>query len=526
MLKEKFPRKLYPTSSLARRIFLLSLCLLIAPLFLHTFFLYRQEYQQEVEEATQMLRMIGQGEKAFLEDKIALNFRLIDSMISHPAPPFIETPLPTGTRGPFVLASIRHQALLVGKPMNSTQALALQIPYSEILEQFAHFESAPYPVVMALMDPQKQLLAGRILPNALTVDHPMGDLPLSIHLSVSKESIQNAYERDMFFRLSSLLLFIACIGGFFVWLFTRRMARPLKTLCIAMQKVEEGALHTRYMPDWMGFEINVLGGQFNATLDALISQQKATEEEKLAREKLAEELRIGRDIQASLLPSQLPEMPEIEVAAGFYPAKEVGGDFYDFHLLDQGALFLAIADTAGKGIPACLYSLGLRSALRSFASLSTNLSEILLRTNALFCSDAKQTGMFATLWAAIYEPNQRRLTYCNQGHHPAFLMRSGYLRELTTEGIALGAHPLETLSAHAITLEVGDLLFLYTDGIIEAHDSNQQLFGAERLKEFLHRHLGNPAKDIRDQLLQEVHRFSQGKAQHDDLTAVALRIVE
>jgi len=533
MTKSKFPLKLHPSGSLVRRVVLICLCLLVLPLFLHSLFIYRQEYQQRLAEAEQTLQMIGEGEQAFLEEKIQLYWRILDAVSDADSSDvreyarqlqIIQIPLPTGASGHFAIPSIRNEALLTGKQIPQQKALAIKITYQEILEQFSHFENAPYSVSLALALENGEPFVGHVLSDALTVKLPIPDTEFHLVLSSSSTLIREMYEREMLFRYLSLLVFIVLIGGLLVWIVTRRVAKPLRNLCTAMQRVQQGAIHIRYVPDRMGFEINELGKQFNETLDALLLQSQEAERERIAREKLREELRIGHEIQASLFPTHIPEIKELDIGAGYLPAREVGGDFYDLFLLENGSLFLAIADTAGKGISACLYSLGLRSSLRSFAALSTDLSEIVLRANDLFWIDAKNTGMFVTLWAAIYDPKKRLLTYCNQGHVPAFLMRDGRLQELTTAGIALGAQKLTALTTESITLHLHDLLFLYTDGVIEAHDPDQQLFGSKRLREFLSKAKKNAPGPIIDQLLEEIHLFAQGTAQHDDITALALRI--
>lgn len=529
MAKNKFPKKSQPTGSLARRVLLICLLLLVFPLIFHTLLLFRQEYREWLSEAEQMLQMIGEGEQAFLEEKIALNWRILDAISSDAhvhARQFqtTEMRMPRGVSDYFVIPNTRSEALLVGKKVPWQKALVIKISYQEILEQFAHFEKAPYPVSLALVGENGNVIAGRLLPDSLSVKLPIKDSQLFLHLTTSIEVIRGLYEKEALFRFLTLLLFIILIGGGLVWLLTRRVAKPLKSLTLAMQRVKEGAIHIRYTPDRMGFEINALGMQFNETLDALLQQQQEVERERIGREKLAEELRIGHEIQASLLPTHIPEIKELDMATGYLPAREVGGDFYDIFLLENGSIFLAIADTAGKGISACLYSLGLRSSLRSFAAHSNDLSEIVLRANDLFWLDAKNTGMFVTLWAALYDPKKRLLTYCNQGHAPAFLIHNGRIRELTTAGIAMGAQKLETVHTESLSLEICDLLFLYTDGVIEANDPDRQLFGSKRLREFLTRNKRKTPQQIIDTLLEEIHLFGQGVPQHDDITAIALHI--
>lgn len=328
---------------------------------------------------------------------------------------------------------------------------------------------------------------------------------------------------DYYFHFATLVFFVGVIGGGAVYLLTRRIAKPLKELCKTMERVSEGAAHVRYTPDRMGFEINELGLQFNETLDALLLYTQEAEKERLLREKLAEELRIGHEIQANLLPLHVPGVAGVDIATSYFGSKEVSGDFYDLFRLENGKLLIAISDVAGKGISACLFSLGLRSMLRSLASVTTDLGELVRRVNDLYWIDAHEPSMFATLWLGLYDPASHYLTYCSQGHPPALLRRGNQLQELWTGGIALGAQKIDVIPTKEIILTKGDLLLLYTDGILEAHDRNDQLFGKERLHPFVLRGKGT-SQQIADQLIDEVRLFSRGEAQHDDMTLVVLKM--
>ncbi len=343
-------------------------------------------------------------------------------------------------------------------------------------------------------------------------------------LTIPKNAIQELQQKEYYYRIGLLFIFVGVIGGGAVFLLSRRIGKPLKALCKTMTRVSEGGVHVRYTPDWMGFEINQLGKQFNETLDSLLLHQQEAERERIGRERLAEELKIGHEIQMSLLPTHLPNLPEIDMAPGYLPAKEVSGDFYDLFQLENGTILLAVADTAGKGISACLYSLGLRSMIRSLARTTKDLSEIVLQANDLFWIDARNSGMFVTLWLGIYDPAKHLLTYCTQGHPPGLLKRGNHIQELWTGGIALGAQQLDAIPTAQITLAEGDFLFLYTDGIIEAHDPDAQLFGQKRLREFILRKKKESSQQFVDQLLEEIHLFSQGSPQHDDIAMLALRI--
>ncbi len=361
----------------------------------------------------------------------------------------------------------------------------------------------------------------------LAVEIPVAGTNFSLYLSIPEGAIQKLHQAWYVYHFLSHLFFVGIIGGLIVYLMTRRIGRPLNQLCKVMEKVGEGATQIRYIPDRMGFEINELGKQFNQTLDQVLEKSKEAEKQRIGRERLEEELKIGRDIQASLLPKDLPHVKELDMAAEFLPAQEVGGDFYDLFPMEGGKLLIAMADTAGKGISACLYSLGLRSILRTLASRGEEtLSEIVLRANDLFWRDAEPTGMFVTLWIGLYHLPTKTLEYCSQGHPPAYLVRKGECVKLWTAGIALGAQAFDQIPTKREILEIGDLLVFYTDGVIEAHNRDNQLFGSQRLEAFLKsaNHLSSTRllKDLR----KELELFAQDTSQHDDIAVLAMKVLD
>ncbi len=191
-------------------------------------------------------------------------------------------------------------------------------------------------------------------------------------------------------------------------------------------------------------------------------------------------------------------------------------------VLEDGRLMIAIADAADKGISACLFSLSFRSMLRTAVAILKDLSNTVYVANTLLMRDTSDTSFFITAWIGIYNPQTHELSYCSQGHPPAYVRKeSGELIELSASGIALGVESVLP-KIEKIRLNEGDLLFLYTDGVIEAIDTDHQFFGKERLKEFLSRSKKNEPQAIVDQLLEEIHLFSGGASQSDDLTLLAI----
>lgn len=353
--------------------------------------------------------------------------------------------------------------------------------------------------------------------------------PFNLLVELPKKEIFKVPTHHVLFHLTTLFFLILIVGGGGTFLITRRMARPLKSLASLMQRVEGGDLSARYKRDLMGFEINLLGANFNRMIEALLTHMKEAKNEKLGRELLANELKIGYDIQTSLLPHEIPEFPGLDIAAGFLSAQEVAGDFYDLFVKKEkqnDQLMIAIADASGKGISACLYSLCVRSMLRSYDASYSDLSEVIRLTNNLFCLDTGDTGIFVTAWIGQYVAETHMLHYSSCGHLPAIVRRkNGSLEELSTPGMALGVLPFDKVALASIQLFPGDQLILYTDGILEAQDAQKHLFGKERFFDLLRSGQEETAQALVDRIVKEVALFSKGVPQHDDLTILVIRIL-
>lgn len=326
-------------------------------------------------------------------------------------------------------------------------------------------------------------------------------------------------------KMIILLLIILVVGGGATLWLTVRLGKPLRSLCMAMEKLRASDLTARYVPDRMGFEINVVGTIFNAMIVSLSDFIKRIKHEKAAKEAFERELMLGQEVQNSILPKELPSFPGLDIAARFISAKEVGGDFYDFLVRPDGdQLFFAIADTAGKGIYACLYSLTVRSMLRSYGEMYHDLETITKETNNLFCLDTGDSGVFVTAWLAYYDEKTKQLNFSNCGHFPAYLLRAdGTVEKLTTEGMALGVEKFDEVKTSSVQLSSGDSLLLFTDGVVEAHNDKMKMFGEKRLIEAFKERKDLKAKEIVDELIEEVAFFAEGAPQHDDLTLIVIK---
>ncbi|MCG6931483.1 MAG: SpoIIE family protein phosphatase [Desulfofustis sp.] len=258
---------------------------------------------------------------------------------------------------------------------------------------------------------------------------------------------------------------------------------------------------------------------------AISVQNARFQQQQITQERLRKELEIAASIQLSFLPSGVVDVPGIDVAAFFKPAKEVGGDFYDFIKLPENRLGIVIADVCGKGLPAALHMALTRALIRScVAHEPVNMSNAVLCTNSLLQQCAK-TDHFVTLLFSIYDPATGTLRYVRAGHNPPIFYSKRQHRYdlLGGQGVALGVFSGITLEEREIDLEWGDIVVFYTDGITEAPNAEGEMFGVERIEQLLSEHENRSAHAIAEQIKSSVVEFEGPGRQFDDLTMVLLK---
>jgi serine phosphatase RsbU (regulator of sigma subunit) len=240
-----------------------------------------------------------------------------------------------------------------------------------------------------------------------------------------------------------------------------------------------------------------------------------------AQQAITRELTMAGQIQASFLPSDVPHVTGWQLAAALEPARETGGDFYDFIRLPNGRWGLVVADVADKGLGSALYMASCCTLMRTYAvEYHTRPDHVLSATNGRLLADT-QAGLFVTAFYGILDPASGALTYCNAGHNPPYLLsaqNTDDVRALPRTGMPLGIETDATWEPETIQLGPGDVLLLYTDGIIEALDEQEAFFRSERLLEVAQANLGRSAQEIQDALLAEVHEFMGRAPQFDDIT--------
>ena len=238
------------------------------------------------------------------------------------------------------------------------------------------------------------------------------------------------------------------------------------------------------------------------------------------------ELEIADEIQNSLLPKELPEKSGLEISATNIMASHVGGDYYDCIANKFGQLAFVVADVMGKGIPAALIMTAVRAIWRSNAMMARTPNDILSGLNHAVYADFSGTGRFVTMFTAVYNPNNLTLKYGNSGHNPPLYLScdSNEFEELDTDGTLIGIMPDSKYYTAERVLNEGDLIVIYTDGIVEA-ERNEELFGTERLKEVITQNRFCEVKEIRDKIISAVKEYSQGESQSDDITLMVLRVI-
>jgi serine phosphatase RsbU (regulator of sigma subunit) len=253
----------------------------------------------------------------------------------------------------------------------------------------------------------------------------------------------------------------------------------------------------------------------------LVRQQQQQAQE---RERIEQELRVARLIQQTLLPKAVPELGGWDVAAFYRPAREVGGDFYDFLEFEDGHLGIIVGDVTDKGVPAALVMATTRTMLRASAQRLDSPGAVLRQVNDVLVPDMPP-NMFVTCLYAILDPRSGRMRYANAGQDLPYQRhkgRPGDTTELRATGMPLGLMPGMSYEEKEAMLEAGDSIFFYTDGLVEAHDPQREMFGIPRLQGFIGAHPGGAP--MIDFLLEELARFvGDGWEQEDDITLVTLQ---
>jgi serine phosphatase RsbU (regulator of sigma subunit) len=325
------------------------------------------------------------------------------------------------------------------------------------------------------------------------------------------------------------LCLILPIGALFGVLTTRNVIRRIERLAGATARFTQGE-YTQRVPVSRPDEIGQLEQQFNRMAEQLVDsfeQRRALAEQSARREERAridQELTSAYYIQRSLLPEEVPSLPGWEIEPFYRPARQVGGDLYDFLALPGGQIGIVIGDANGKGMPAALIMATTCTMVRAAAPGLSSPGEVLARVNNLL-QDHVPPATFATCFYAILDPPSGRIRFANAGHTLPYLCRDREILELRATGMPLGLMRDQSYPENEIASAAGDCLLFHTDGLAEARDPGRQLFGLPRLRRLLQEH--DRKAGLVETLLRELDAFTGPDwEQEDDITLIVLRRAE
>lgn len=324
----------------------------------------------------------------------------------------------------------------------------------------------------------------------------------------------------MVFLVLIAILFLIVVGfviGTVIFM-NRAIAGSIGRLTTGARHLRDGELAHRIETKGTD-ELEMLAREFNRMAEGLEDRQRLA----LENERVEQELAIAKEIQRKLLPDKAPELPGLEIAGFSTPAREVGGDYYDYILSGDGGFTVAIADVSGKGVPAALLMSSLRASLRAQIHDHCDPAPTMERLNSFIYSSTKVES-FVTGFLCVIDGGTGEVRFANAGHEPPLVLRAnGTIDTIDGGGLILGAFPTAPYEEVRLTLEPGDLMLLYTDGVTEAMNVDEEFYGMERIIEYLGSLVGSTASDTLSAFASSVNDFTAGAEQSDDITLVAVK---
>ncbi len=349
---------------------------------------------------------------------------------------------------------------------------------------------------------------------------PVGWIEVAVREAAIAERVQRARV-----ELASIALFTLVAGCLLTALLIGVFVKPIQALSDTVRAIGEGQMLTDIGSSG-NEEIDDIARAFNeVTAKFRASQGNVMEQERMQRE-----MQVAQEIQQTLLPRAVPELDGFELGYLYRAAKEVGGDYFDFITVDDRTVGVVVADVSGKGVPGSLVMTMIRTALRMEARGNRSASDVMSKMNSFVTEDMRK-GMFVTMFYVVLDSVNRSVTYASAGHNPMILYRGGQDATyfLKPKGIPVGINASDqdlfrkTISVEKLTLRQDDMLVMYTDGITEAMNPAREQFGESRLLAVIKRHGHLTAQEFAEALNQEIHEFTAGALQNDDITLVAIK---
>ena len=368
--------------------------------------------------------------------------------------------------------------------------------------------------------------------------HEDGTMAGYVMADISMNDVMNTRQTFLIGLLALLAGLTAAFVVVFLLILRRKVIRPIDLLTQAtgafIQNNEEelaaGTAQVNVPQIRTGDEVEQLADAFRKMEEDMLAYIRSFMAVTAEKERIGAELNVATQIQADMLPRIFPAFPartEFDIYATMDPAKEVGGDFYDFFLVDDDHLAVVVADVSGKGVPAALFMVIAKTLIKNHAQNRETPAEVFTHTNAQLC-EGNDAGLFVTAWMAVLEISTGKLTYVNAGHNPPLLQRAGGSYEWlkSRPGFVLAGMEGMRYRENEMELHPGDRLFLYTDGVTEATDANKELYGDDRLQAALDRQGNVPVRQLLTGIKESIDAFVGDAEQFDDITMLGLEYRE
>jgi phosphoserine phosphatase RsbU/P len=331
-------------------------------------------------------------------------------------------------------------------------------------------------------------------------------------------------------RQTRILLMVSLLGLLFVLggvvLVSRKATVEIHELSDVVAQISEGNLDVPIPPGFSTLELQRLADSFRTMQQSLKEYIQNLIETTASQERMAQELRIARDIQMGILPKLFPPFPsrhDLDLFAMIEPAREVGGDFYDFYFLDESRFCFVIGDVSGKGVPASLFMAVAKTLLKATAGPSQAPGAVLEKVNSAL-AEGNTRSMFVTVFMGILNLKTGRLDFANGGHNPPLLLQGDAVVQLKCRsGIALGAWREATYNTESILLDEEDGLFCYTDGVNEAFNDANELYGMDRMIQRVSSSKEKPSEALIKEVIDDVKAFAGETPQSDDITMLTVK---
>lgn len=332
-------------------------------------------------------------------------------------------------------------------------------------------------------------------------------------------------------RLCRIVILLGIIGlsllSIAIVLISRSITNPLRAMAKATEKIAIGNLDIELPPIKSQDEVGKLTSSFHYMKSSLKQYIQELTETTAAKERIESELKIAHDIQMSFLPKRFPPFPdrrEFEIYATLEPAKEVGGDLYDFFLISDDHLFCSIGDVSGKGVPAALFMAVTKTLMKRIGEHMIDPSEVLARVNQELCLENDST-MFVTVFCGVLNLKTGEFRFSNAGHNPPLILRTGKNPEWlqVPEGLLMGVMEDTIYKTERVFLNPGDGILLYTDGVTEAMSKGKIAYSERKLMSTIKESKSGTPEELIREVMQSIKEFAEGEPPSDDITLLAFQ---